>query len=246
LTDNLPSGLIRRVLLEAGRRLCLKGQIIGLEDAAWLREKELRDAFYGKAAPDLAQRVTRRRAEYAWVRVHPGPDTLGAPAPEAPDLRGLPEGARRINQAVSWGLGQELGTGASATGETVEGLPVCGGKHTGVVRVILGESEFERVRPGDVLVCKVTTPAWSPLFAIAGAVVTDTGSLLSHAAIVAREHGIPTVIGTGNATRKLLDGSIVTVDGTSGTVMIEKSSHSLRFGNERTRRLAQCTTQTQG
>jgi pyruvate,water dikinase len=238
LTDNLPSGLIRHVLLEAGRRLCRKGQIIGFEDAAWLCEKELRDALCGKAAPDLAQRVTRRRAEYAWVRAHPGPDRLGAPALEAPDLRGLPEGARRINQAVSWGLRQELGTRAAATGETVEGLPVCGGKHTGVVRVILGEFEFERVRPGDVLVCKVTTPAWSPLFAIAGAVVTETGSLLSHAAIVAREHGLPTVIGTGNATRKLRDGDIVTVDGTSGSVMIEKNSNSLGFGNVGTRRLA--------
>jgi pyruvate,water dikinase len=104
--------------------------------------------------------------------------------------------------------------------------------------VILRESDFERIRSGDVLVCKVTTPAWSPLFAIAGAVVTETGSLLSHAAIVAREHGIPTVIATGNATRKLRDGDIVTVDGTNGTVMIEKNSNSLGFGSERPRRLA--------
>ena len=237
LTDNLPSGLIRRVLLEAGRRLCCRGHLSRSEDAAWLREKELRDALSGSASPELAKHVTRRRAEYAWVRTHPGPDTLGAPT-EAPDLRGLPEAAQRINKAVAWGLGQELGIRASATGETVSGLPVYGGKHTGVVRVILGESEFERVRPGDVLVCKVTTPAWSPLFAIAGAVVTDTGSLLSHTAIVAREHGIPTVIATGNATRKLRDGVIVTVDGTSGTVMIEKHSNSLGFGSKRMRRLA--------
>jgi len=222
LTDNLPAGLIRRVLLEAGRRLSGRGQLCRAEDAAWLRETELRFALTGDAAPDLAKCVTRRRAEYAWVRAHPGPDILGAPALEPPDLRGLPEAARRINQAVAWGLGQELGIGASATGGTVSGLPVCGGKHTGVVRVILGEAEFERLRPGDVLVCKITTPAWSPLFAIAGAVVTETGSLLSHAAIVAREHGIPTVIATNNATRTLRDGDIVTVDGTTGRVIVGK------------------------
>src|SRR5262249_36197733 len=140
--------------------------------------------------------------------------------------RGLPQAARRINKALSWALGQELGTRPSANGETVSGLPVCGGKHTGVVRVILRESEFDRLRHGDVLVCKIATPAWSPLFAIAGAVVTDTGSPLSHAAIVAREHGIPTVIATGEATRKLRDGDIVTVDGTSGTVIARKNSNS--------------------
>jgi pyruvate,water dikinase len=71
-------------------------------------------------------------------------------------------------------------------------------------------------------VCRITTPAWSPLFAIAGAIVTETGSLLSHAAIVAREHGIPTVISIASATRRLHDGDIVTVDGTRGTVVIEK------------------------
>jgi len=224
LTDNLPAGLIRRVLMEAGRRLSERGQLSRAEQAAWLREKELRDALSSKAAADLTKRVARRRAEYAWMRAHPGPHTLGAPASEPPDLRGLPEAARRVNQAVMWGLGQELGPPASATGQAVLGLPVCGGKHTGVVRVILRESEFERLRPGDVLVCKITTPAWSPLFAVAGAVVTETGSLLSHAAIVAREHGIPTVIATGNATCKLRDGDVVTVDGTSGTVTFEKNS----------------------
>ena len=226
-TDNLPAGLIRRVLLEAGRRLSERGQLIRAEDAAWLREKELRAALTCNETTELAKRVARRRSEYAWVRAHPGPHTLGAPASEPPDLRGLPEAARRINEAVAWGLGQELGIPASANGETVSGLSVCGGKHTGVVRVILRESEFERLRPGDVLVCKITTPAWSPLFAIAGAIVTENGSLLSHAAIVAREHGIPTVIATGNATRKLRDGDIVTVDGTSGIVLVGKNSAPL-------------------
>jgi phosphoenolpyruvate synthase/pyruvate phosphate dikinase len=94
------------------------------------------------------------------------------------------------------------------------------------VRVIRGESDFERLRGDDVLVCAITTPAWSPLFAVAGAIVTDSGSLLSHAAIVAREHGIPTVIATGNATRKLRDGDMVMVDGAAGSVALVSQGNS--------------------
>jgi pyruvate,water dikinase len=221
-TNNLPSGLIRRVLLEIGRRLCDRGHLGRPQDAAWLHDRELRDAIAGNAAPDLARAVARHKAERAWVRAHPGPDVLGAPPPEPPDLRGLPSAARTINQAVVWALGQELGARPASATDAITGLSVCGGRYTGTARVILGESAFERLRPGDVLVCRITTPAWSPLFAIAGAIVTETGSLLSHAAIVAREHGIPTVISIASATRKLHDGDIVTVDGTRGTVVIEK------------------------
>src|SRR5262249_6339362 len=132
-------------------------------------------------------------------------------------------------EAVAWGLGQELGIRASANGETVSGLPVCGGKHTGVARGVFGGSEVERLCPGDVVGSRIHAPSRSPLFAIAGAIVTETGSLLSHAAIVAREHGIPTVIATGNATSKLRDGEVVTVDGTSGTVIVGKNSVPLGF-----------------
>ncbi len=220
LTNNLPSGLIRRVLLEIGQRLSARRHLRRPQDAAWLHENELRSALSGDTPPNLATRVNRRRGEQAWVRAHPGPAVLGMP-PSEPDLRGLPSAARTINQAVVWALGQELGIRPPSTAHAITGLPVCGGRHTGTVRVILGEPEFDRLRSGDVLVCKITTPAWSPLFAIAGAVVTDAGSLLSHAAIVAREHGIPTVISTGSATRTLRDGDLVTVDGTHGTVIVE-------------------------
>jgi rifampicin phosphotransferase len=150
----------------------------------------------------------------------PGPAVLGAPEGEPPDLRGLPAAARRINETVIWALAQEVGRAPTARDGALSGLGVCGGKHEGTVRVIRGESDFERLRGDDVLVCAITTPAWSPLFAVAGAIVTDSGSLLSHAAIVAREHGIPTVIATGNATRKLRDGDMVMVDGAAGSVVV--------------------------
>jgi rifampicin phosphotransferase len=221
LTDNLPSGLIRRLLLEVGRRLTDCGHLRRAQDAVWLRETELRNALSAVVHPGLQARVDRRRAEQKWVSVHPGPAILGVAPSPTPDLRGVPSAARRINEAVLWGLQLELGIAPAIDDEVVSGISVCGGKCTGTVRVIGGESDFARLHSGDVLVCKVATPAWSALFGIAGAVVTDLGSPLSHTAIVAREHGVPAIVATGNATEKLRDGEIVTVDGTRGRVTLE-------------------------
>jgi pyruvate,water dikinase len=86
------------------------------------------------------------------------------------------------------------------------------------VRLVQGPEEFDRVQPGDILVAPVTAPAWTPLFSRVAAVVTDTGGALAHASLVAREYGIPAVVGTGDATARLRDGQIVTVDGSTGYV----------------------------
>lgn len=91
----------------------------------------------------------------------------------------------------------------------------------GMVRVISGPGEFHKLVEGDVLVCQFTDPTWTPLFGLASAVVADTGGALSHAAIVAREYGIPAVLGTQVATKKLRDGMLVRVDGNQGMVFIE-------------------------
>ena len=80
--------------------------------------------------------------------------------------------------------------------------------------------DFSRMKPGDVLVAVTTTPAWTPLFTMASAVVTDIGGPLSHSSIVAREYGIPAVLATGNGTRRIQDGQTVTVDGSAGTVTL--------------------------
>jgi pyruvate,water dikinase len=87
--------------------------------------------------------------------------------------------------------------------------------------VIRSLDEADRLQSGDVLVCRSTAPPWTPLFAIAAAVVTDTGGILSHSAIVAREYGIPAVVGTRVATERIPDGARVTVDGNAGEVRIE-------------------------
>jgi pyruvate,water dikinase len=87
------------------------------------------------------------------------------------------------------------------------------------VRVIGDPSGFGDLRDGDVLVCPYTNPAWTPLFQRAVAVVVDSGGAGSHAAIVAREYGLPAVMGTGTATTVLTDGRLVTVDGDAGLVL---------------------------
>ncbi|MEX2446014.1 MAG: PEP/pyruvate-binding domain-containing protein [Dehalococcoidia bacterium] len=222
LTDSLPSGLLRRWLLDAAQRLLIGGRIERVDDAPFLLIDEIRDALRGGEA-DLHSLVARRRGEWAWARLHPGPDRLGSSGGAPPDISRLPAAGRRINSALLWAMGHEFPAGplGDATGGSAfSGAAGSPGRYRGPVRIVRGEADFVRLQPGDVLVCPVTTPAWAVLFPLAGALVTDGGGVLSHAAIVAREHGIPAVLGTGRATRDLADGTIVEVDGTAGTVSI--------------------------
>ena len=100
----------------------------------------------------------------------------------------------------------------------VVGEPASPGRASGVVRIVRGPEDFRGFRDGEVLVAGLTAPAWTPLFGRAAAVVTDGGTLAAHASLVAREYGIPAVVGTGDATLRLRDGQAVTVDGGAGTV----------------------------
>jgi pyruvate, water dikinase len=100
---------------------------------------------------------------------------------------------------------------------TLTGTPGSRGTVTGTARIVRGPGDFARVHPGDILVCPFTDPAWTPLLRIAAGVITETGGVLSHAAIVAREHAIPAVLGVPNATSRLHDDTIITIDGTTGT-----------------------------
>lgn len=102
----------------------------------------------------------------------------------------------------------------------LQGAPASGGVATGTARIVRGPKDFRRVRPGDVLICHATDPAWTPLFRVAAAVVTETGGVLSHAAIVARELGIPAVLAVPAAVTEIADGSRVTVDGDTGILRI--------------------------
>ena len=98
------------------------------------------------------------------------------------------------------------------------GTPGSPGEVRGPARLVRGADDFPRVKPGDVIICPYTDPAWTPLFRIAGGVVTETGGVLSHAAIVAREYGIPAVLGVVGALESIVDGRPVRLDGAAGTI----------------------------
>lgn len=102
--------------------------------------------------------------------------------------------------------------------KTIKGIPASQGKVQGKVRIILSPKDFSKFEAGEILVTRSTNPEWTPLLAVAKAVVTDTGGALCHAAIVSREYGIPAVVGTQNATEVLKDGQTVEVDGTGGLI----------------------------
>jgi pyruvate,water dikinase len=109
----------------------------------------------------------------------------------------------------------------SSADATLVGVAASPGRATGPVRVVIDAAGLAAVQRGEVLVAPTTSPAWTPVFADVAAVVTDVGSLAAHAAVVAREYGIPAVVGTGDATDRLRDGMVVTVDGTAGTVHVD-------------------------
>jgi rifampicin phosphotransferase len=216
LTDQLPTGLLRRVALEAGRRLVSLGLLGRAEDAVMLTADELREAL--RTRLDVRRLVSRRRAEHAWVRANPGPMTYGPEPGKAPDLRGLPAPARRINAAILWMMEHELTAPPKANGTSIVGIGVSAGVYRGRVRVIRTPDQLHTLRAGEVLVCPTTSAAWMMVFRRAGAIVADTGSVLSHTAIVAREFALPAVVAAANATSSLVDGEEVTVDGTRGEV----------------------------
>ncbi len=103
---------------------------------------------------------------------------------------------------------------------TLEGFAVSPGKVTGPATVILSPADFAQMQPDTILVCPTTTPAWTPLFTQAVGLVTDIGGILAHGSIVAREYGIPAVMGTGNVTKRIVSGQQITVDGDAGTVTL--------------------------
>ncbi len=196
--------------LEAGRRLTARGRLAGPADVFFLRYEELQDALRdGKG--DLTELVTRRRRERAENRRLEAPPAIGTPPPAEAGLTDNPMLTKFFGAPPEQGPDPRLikGNGASA------------GSMTGTARVIPSLDESDRLQPGEILVCPATNPPWTPLFGIASAIVTDHGGVLSHTAIVAREYGIPAVVGTKVATSIIKDGQTITVDGEAGVVRLE-------------------------
>jgi pyruvate,water dikinase len=125
-------------------------------------------------------------------------------------------------EAVMWYLApEEEIVDPSDVGTVATGTGASPGEYTGPARVVMHEGEFDKLQPGDVLVCPTTSPVWSVLFPSIGALLTDTGGMLSHPAIIAREYRVPAVVALGNITSRIVDGQMVTVNGTTGNVELQ-------------------------
>jgi pyruvate,water dikinase len=199
--------LVRRMLGELGRRFAAGGAIGQADDIYWLEKIEV-EALIGALEshtplPSFAERIPDRKERWqAFLKV-------------SPPLM-LPEKS-------GW---SRLFHGADAQtkdGKVVlNGVGTSGGLITAPACVLYGPEDFGKLKPGDILVAVMTTPAWTPLFTRASAVVTDIGGPLSHSSIVAREYGIPAVMAARSATRAIHSGQVVTVVGTAGTVTLER------------------------
>ena len=214
-----PLAILRYALLEIGDRLADEGLVDQRNDVFFLGINEVRQAF--SDGGDFRTLIKKRQGERAWAEVNPGPASYGPEPPPTPSLNFLPAEARLAMEAMMWYFDpDEEALNTTQSGQTMTGTAVSPGKYTGPVRVIMHEGEFDKLQPGDVLVCPTTSPVWSVLFPSIGALVADTGAMLSHPAIIAREYQVPAVVALGNATALLNDGQVVTVDGSAGTVAI--------------------------
>jgi rifampicin phosphotransferase len=222
-TTSVQTALLRYLALEIGRRLADRGQLESREDVFFLEVGEARSALLARS--DQRETVRKRKGQRAWAIANPGPPMYGDLPPGDPPFDLLPPAARFVNQGFAWGWAQFLGQPVHEHGASlVSGTPASTGRYTGTVRVVMNEHQFGKIQAGDVVVCPMTQPAWSIVFPNLGALVTDAGGMLSHPAIIAREHGIPAVVGTGDATKVLKDGQRVTVDGTRGIVELASSA----------------------
>jgi len=219
-SDIWASGIMRRAVLAGGRRLAARGRIHEAEhliDAGFDEMCSLLSGSDGPSADELAARAAYRASHSA----KDAPPLLGEPPSPPPDPSGLPPAAARMMQATGIAMGELFGGSQEEHEEhMLRGLAASRGVYEGVARCISGPTEFDRIVKGDVLVTVSTSEAFNILLPLLGAIVTDSGGLLSHSAIVAREYGIPGVVGTREATERIADGTRVRVDGDAGEVTV--------------------------
>ena len=193
--------VMRRAVLHIGEELATSGVIESADDVFFLTRSEM--AAMVEDPGDMRNEVATRRRERSFAKKLVPPMAVGR----------RPLIAKYLFEMSSRIQGAEPSDTA-----LLRGTPASAGRATGRVRVIHNASQFETFQQGEILVAPLTAPAWTDLFDRAAAVVTDVGSALAHASIIAREYGIPAVVGCGDATSRLRDGQIVTVDGSTGNV----------------------------
>jgi pyruvate,water dikinase len=219
-SDIWASGIMRRAALAAGRLVARRGRLAEPQlmlDASLQEMQALVTDTGGPSTDELASRA-QYRATYTAKDV---PPVLGPPAPPPPDLTALPPAAARLMRAMMTAIGHLFGSSQVENEErTLYGLAASKGVYEGPARRVSGPPEFGRIVKGDVLVTESTTEAFNILLPLLGGIVTDNGGLLSHAAIVSREYGIPGVVGTREATERIANGVLVRVDGDAGEVTV--------------------------
>jgi pyruvate,water dikinase len=202
--------LLRRMLCELGQSFTHAGVIQQPQDIFWLEMDQVSRTItameHGEVLDDFSRSVAERQATHEALRRVVPPPTL----PPKKKYMG-------IDMSTFTPAAAE-----SQTGDVLKGIPASPGRVTASACILRDPQDFNQMHPGEVLVASTTTPAWTPLFAMASAIVTDIGGPLSHGSIVAREYGIPAVMGTGVATRRIKNGQRITVDGVEGTVTIHE------------------------
>jgi pyruvate,water dikinase len=199
--------VLRACARRLGRHLVDLSAIEDADDVFFCTRDELHQCLDGQAVP-LAPLVAQRRATWQRQRRLAAPVTLGRPP-------------RLIGDVIERAVQQARGTTPPGDGVIV-GQPASAGRATGPAHILYGPEDFAAFSDGDVLVAKTTAPAWTPLFARAAAIATDGGTLAAHASLIAREYGIPAVVGTGDITQRLRTGQLITVDGTAGTITVHR------------------------
>ena len=216
LTAAWPAGLLRRAMLEVGRRATLAGRLHDAAHAVELTVEELVALLGGSGVPS-ADEAAARRLERQRMTAIPAPPSLG-PAQDLP-LAALPPAMRTLARALL-GL-RDLGTTTLVERPPLHGVGIGTGRASGRACVAHDPGEaFARFEPGDIVVTAGTCPAWSSILSVAGGVVTEEGGPLSHAAVIARELGLPAVIGCADAMSQIRDGAVIELDLVAGEVRV--------------------------
>ena len=222
LTYFWPLGLMRRTILAAAQRLTARGLLRHIEDAFQTTPQELDALMTGHSAPSAEELSARAEEWRSWANDEP-PPSFGEKEPLPPDDV-LGPACARVSSGILFYLAEMEGSPAPGLrpswSKLVEGFAASPGQYEGRARIIRGPGDFDRLTHGDVLVARTTSPAYNVVLPTIGAVVTDRGGALCHAAIVAREFGIPAVVGTNRATTQIPDGAQVLVDGDRGFVVV--------------------------
>lgn len=218
-------GLLRRGLLAAGGRLAERGRLHQAEHVVELTHEEVLAGLRGEPgpSPDEVEGYVEYRQRY---ESDAAPDTLGSertPAAEFGDEAELPDPALRavaareaIQRAWTWGMAED----GPESDSIVDGLAACPGTVEGTARTVTGPEDFSAIEDGDILVAELTSSAFNVVLPLLSGIVTDKGGMLSHPAIVAREFGIPAVVGCEDATELIQDGQRIRIDGEAGTVRV--------------------------